>query len=485
MDASYDSLTASAEAIRTGATTATELVRASLDRIDQVEEQLHCCTQVFNERAMAVAAGIDQGERSGPLRGVPIVIKDNMCTSFGRTTCSSRMLEHFEAPYDATAVQRLEAAGAVIIAKSNLDEFAMGSSTEHSAFGATRNPWDTDRVPGGSSGGSAAAVAAGYALAAVGSDTGGSIRQPAAFCGVVGFKPTYGRISRYGLVAFASSLDQIGPLTRNVTDAALLTEVMGGFDPMDSTSSQKSFTGLCDDIDRPIEGLRIGLASQYLSDDNDPAVAQAIDEAVKLYRDAGATIVEVDLPHTEYGIPIYYIVAPAEASSNLARYDGVHYGHRTEDPENLVDLYAASRSEGFGSEVQQRIMLGTYALSSGYYDAYYLRALKVRRLIKNDFDTAFESCDVILCPTTPTPAFRFAEKSDDPLKMYLNDIYTVNANLAGLPAISVPAGTVEVGDKNLPLGVQLIGPAFEDARVLRAGRMYEVLRGEVAATAPI
>ncbi len=385
------------------------------------------------------------------------------------------MLENFQAPYMATAVERLEQAGAIILGKTNLDEFAMGSSTENSAFGPSRNPWDTRCVTGGSSGGSAAAVMADFCAGALGSDTGGSVRQPAAFCGLVGIKPTYGRISRFGLVAYASSLDQIGLMTHSVGDAALLLGVISGNDPRDSTSANLPVPEYLANLEQPRPGIgvRIGLARQYLSDANAPAIAKAVDAAVETYKQAGATIVEVDLPHTRYGIPTYYIVATAEASSNLARYDGVRYGHRSEKAEDLIDLYARSRAEGFGPEVKRRIMLGTYVLSSGYYDAYYLRALKVRRLIKRDFDQAFEHCDAILCPTATGPAFRFGEKTDNPLAMYLNDVYTVNANLAGIPAINLPAGWTEAGGKRLPLGIQLLGKAFDEDRLLGLGRIYE------------
>jgi aspartyl-tRNA(Asn)/glutamyl-tRNA(Gln) amidotransferase subunit A len=463
------------DAIAAKKVTATRVTEAYLQRIAALNDELGAYTQVFAERALQRAAEVDAGRATGSLAGVPIAIKDNLCTTFGRTTCSSKMLENFESPYDATVVRRLEAAGAVILGKTNLDEFAMGSSTENSAFAPTRNPWDTTRVPGGSSGGSAAAVAAGLCAAALGSDTGGSIRQPAALCGIVGLKPTYGLVSRYGLVAYASSLDQIGPMTRSVGDAALLLNVIAGHDPLDSTSADDEARGSTsgDEIDylaalgQPVDKLRIGLARQYLSDANDPQVNAAIDAAVAQLREFGAEIVEVDLPHTEYGIATYYIVATAEASSNLARYDGVHYGHRTPKPDDLIDLYAASRAEGFGDEVKRRIMLGTYTLSSGYYDAYYLRALKVRRLIKQDFDQAFAQCDAILCPTTTHPAFAFGDKTDDPLAMYLNDVYTVNCNLAGIPGLALPAGFAEADERRLPIGLQLLGPTFSESRLFQ------------------
>ncbi len=452
---------------------AAEATRAYLDRIEAHNANLHVYREVYADRAMERAQAVDAGEVTGPLAGVPIAIKDLLCTDYGHTTCSSKMLEHFRAPYTATAVQKLEDAGAVILGKTNMDEFAMGSSTENSAFETTRNPWDTDRVPGGSSGGSAAAMSADLCAASIGTDTGGSIRQPAALCGVVGMKPTYGRISRHGLVAFASSLDQVGPFTRTVADTALLLKVMMGHDPLDSTSANVPVPDDLDHVDDTPKGLRIGIAKEYLSDSNDPAVAAATEQAIRVYKDAGAEIVEVSLPHTEYGIPVYYIVATAEASSNLARYDGVHYGHRTDKATDLIDLYCRSRAEGFGDEVKRRIMLGTYALSSGYYDAYYNRALKVRRLIKNDFDKAFESCDVILCPTTTAPAFKIGEMADDPLAMYLNDVYTVNCNLAGIAGISLQGGTTEVDGKTLPVGVQLLGAAFDESRLLKVARVFE------------
>jgi aspartyl-tRNA(Asn)/glutamyl-tRNA(Gln) amidotransferase subunit A len=465
------------DAIAGKAVTATDAVRAYLDRIEALEPTIQAFNEVYADRAIERAAAVDRGQITGPLAGVPIALKDNMCTTFGRTTCASKILADFQSPYDGTVSLKLEAAGAIIIGKTNMDEFAMGSSTENSGTHPTRNPWDTDRVPGGSSGGSAAAMAADFAAGTLGSDTGGSIRQPAALCGVVGIKPTYGLISRFGLVAFASSLDQIGPFARSVEDAALLLNVIAGHDPHDSTSAPESVSGPLPDyaagLDEPIDGLKIGIARQYMGEGNVPEVQAMMDEALAVYKDCGAEIVEVDLPHTEYGIPAYYIVATAEASSNLARYDGVHYGHRTEAPEDLIDMYAASRAEGFGEEVKRRIMLGTYALSSGYYDAYYLRALKVRRLIKQDFDRAFEQCHAIICPTTPDPAFKFGEKTDDPLAMYLTDVYTVGAPLAGIPGISVPGGFAERDGRSLPIGLQLLGPTFSEGELLRVAKIFE------------
>ncbi|MEX0887102.1 MAG: Asp-tRNA(Asn)/Glu-tRNA(Gln) amidotransferase subunit GatA [Phycisphaeraceae bacterium] len=458
------------DAIARGDVTAEAVTQAYLERIERLDPQLNTYHETYPERALEQARAVDTGSRTGVLAGVPIALKDLLATDYGHTTCSSRMLADFKAVYMSTVARKLEEAGAVVLGKTNMDEFAMGSSCEHCASGQVRNPWDDEAVPGGSSGGAAAAMAADLCAGSVGSDTGGSIRQPAALCGVVGLKPTYGRVSRWGLVAFASSLDQLGPITHTVADAALMLKVMAGHDPLDSTSAEVTLEADVEDVDAPMDGpLRIGVAKQYLSDANDAAVNEATQRAIQIYRDAGAKVVEVDLPHTEYGIPTYYIVATAEASSNLARYDGVHYGHRAANPDDLFDLYAKSRSEGFGDEVKRRIMLGTYALSSGYYDAYYVRALKVRRLIKQDFDAAFEQCDAILAPTTQGPAFDIGGKIDDPLAMYLNDIYTVGANLAGIPAVSLPAGF----GGGRPVGVQLLGGPFSEARLLRIARLHE------------
>ena len=469
-----DTLLAARDAVRAKSVSSVELTRAALDRISGLDARLGAFVSTFADRALARAKDVDAGRISGALAGVPVAIKDNLCTTFGATTCSSRMLQDFHAPYDATVVRKLEGAGAVIVGKTNLDEFAMGSSTENSALKKTRNPWDPSRVPGGSSGGSAAAVAAGMALGALGSDTGGSIRQPAGMCGVVGLKPTYGRVSRFGLVAFASSLDQVGPLTRTVGDAALMLGVIAGHDARDSTSVPDAVPDYLAGIDRPVEKLRVGIAKEFnLAEGVDPAVKSAVDGAVRQFQSLGAELVEVSLPHTEYGIAAYYVIAPCEASSNLARYDGVHFGHRTKEPvRDIVELFSRSRAEGFGEEVQRRIMIGTYALSSGYYDAYYVRALKVRRLIRQDFDAAFQKCDVILCPTSPTPAFLIGEKADDPLAMYLTDVFTVTANIAAIPGISLPCGFTK-GDKPLPIGLQLLGPAFGEEKLLRVARVYE------------
>jgi aspartyl-tRNA(Asn)/glutamyl-tRNA(Gln) amidotransferase subunit A len=476
------------DAIRSREVSAEETAKASLARIDAHDGQLHAFLQTFPERALDAARDTDRrianGEHVGPLAGVPIALKDNICLSHGRTTCASRFLEHYESPFTCTAAQKLIDAGAVVMGKTNLDEFAMGSSTEHSAFGPSFNPWDTTRVPGGSSGGSASALAARMVSASIGSETGGSVRQPASITNLVGIKPTYGRVSRYGLVAFASSLDQISPFGRTVADAALMLHTIAGHDPLDSTSATAEVPDYLHDLDRPIEGLRLGVPSQARSERNHPAVAACFEEAVETYRARGATIVDIELPHLDYGVAAYYIVNPAEASSNLARFDGIRYGRRAtiEKSESLETLYARSRAEGFGAEVQRRIMLGTHALSSGYYDAYYLTALKTRRLIKQDFDNAFDTgagkpgVHAILMPSTTGPAFKIGEKSNDPLALYLEDIYTVMANLAGLPAMSQPMGFAEKAGTNgehLPVGLQIYCPALAESRMLRIARMYE------------
>jgi aspartyl-tRNA(Asn)/glutamyl-tRNA(Gln) amidotransferase subunit A len=484
------------DALAAGELSAEQAARACLDAIESRNPQLNAFNEVFSERALEQARQIDRrraaGEDVGPLAGVPVAIKDNLCTDYGRTSCSSRMLADFRAPYTATAVARLEAAGAVILGKTNMDEFAMGSSCEHSATGPARNPWDASRVPGGSSGGSAAAVAGRLAPAALGSDTGGSIRQPCAFCGCAGLKPTYGRVSRYGLVAFGSSLDQIGPIGRDVADCALLAEAISGHDPADSTAIDEPVPAYGREIDRPVENLRIGLPKEFFTDALSAEIRGILLRAAASLEAAGAELVEVSLPHSRidiagdgslssYAVACYYIVCMSEASSNLARYDGMHYGHRSDAPPcDIVDSYCKSRAEGFGEEVQRRVMLGTYTLSSGYYDAYYNKALKVRRLIKNDFDAAFEHCDVMLCPATPTTAFALGEKLQDPLTMYLADIYTLSLNLAGLPGLALPAG---LSAENLPVGMQLIGPVFSESLLLRTGRMYETASG-VRAPAP-
>ncbi len=459
--------------IAQGASARTHAER-TLDRIEAANPRLNAFNELFRESAIRQADAVDRGLRDRPLAGLTIAVKDNIATTEGHTTCSSKMLKNYRSPFDATIIGRLREAGAVFVGKTNLDEFAMGSSTENSAFGTTRNPWDTSRVPGGSSGGSAAAMAADLCDIALGSDTGGSIRQPASLCGVVGLKPTYGRVSRYGLVAFGSSLDQIGPITRTVRDAAAVLQVIAGHDPRDSTSADLPVDDYLAALDRPIEGLRVGLPKEYVSDANDPAVNAAIRAAAEIYRGLGATIVDVDLPLTDLGISTYYVIAPAEASSNLARFDGIRYGHRASlaAGEDLFDLYSKSRAEGFGPEVKRRIMIGTYVLSSGYYDAYYKRSLQVRRLISNEFERAFESCDVLLGPTAPTPAFEIGGKSD-PLSMYLCDVYTVNTNIAGICGMSLQGGMTEINGKRLPIGIQLQAKPFAESTLLRAARMFE------------
>ena len=452
-----------------------ELVRAHLDRIINVDEKLGAFLRVDAERALARAAAIDEaiarGEDPGPLAGVPVAVKDVLVTEGLETTAASRILAGWVPPYDGTAVARLRAAGAVLLGKLNCDEFAMGSSNESSAYKPCRNPWDLERVPGGSSGGSAAAVAAGLCAATLGTDTGGSIRQPAGHCGVVGAKPTYGRVSRWGAIAFASSLDQIGPLTRTVEDAALLLEIIAGLDPRDSTSVNAPVPRYRDALGGGVAGLKIGLPREYFAAELDRDVAAVTDSAVAALREAGAEPVEVSLPHTRFALPTYYLLAPAEASSNLARYDGVRYGLRegTSTNDSLLDMYRQTREAGFGTEVKRRIMLGTYALRAGYYDAYYKKAQQVRALIKRDFDQAFEAVDMVLAPVAPTPAFRLGEKST-PIDMYLADVFTLSCNLAGLPGITVPAG---LSSQNLPIGVQLLGRALDESTLFRAAAALE------------
>jgi aspartyl-tRNA(Asn)/glutamyl-tRNA(Gln) amidotransferase subunit A len=451
-------------------------MEAVFEAIEKYEPTLGAYISTFKEEALAKANEVDgkiaAGETVGGLAGVPVVIKDNICTRFGATTCASRILEHFHAPYNATVVEKLLAADAVMVGKANMDEFAMGSSTENSGLKQTVNPWDTSRVPGGSSGGPAAAVAGRLCFAALGSDTGGSIRQPASFCGVVGLKPTYGRVSRYGLVAYGSSLDQIGPITRTVEDCALMMNVIAGQDVADSTSVGEQIAPVPDyleKLDEPIEQLKIGVVPKF-SAGADAEVQKALGDAIDVYKGLGAETAEIDMPHLDYAIAAYYVIATAEASSNLARYDGVHYGHRTQSPKDYIEVYSKSRAEAFGKEVKRRIMLGTYALSSGYYDAYYSKALKVRNLIRRDFTEAFKKCDCIMMPVSPTTAFKIGEKIDDPLQMYLSDIYTIAANLAGVPGISIPCGIDEGG---LPIGLQVLAPAFGEDKLLRIARMFE------------
>jgi aspartyl-tRNA(Asn)/glutamyl-tRNA(Gln) amidotransferase subunit A len=485
--------------IRGDGASSVEATRAYLDRIAALDKSINAFLRVDADRALAAAAAVDarraRGESLGLLAGLPVAVKDVLCTRDEPTTCASRMLEKFVPPYDATVIARLRAADAVLIGKTNMDEFAMGGSGENSAFGPTRNPWDRERITGGSSSGSAAAVAARMAPAAIGSDTGGSIRQPAGLCGITGLKPTYGRVSRYGLVAFASSLDQVGPLARSAEDVALLLEVIAGHDPRDSTSLAVPVERYSESVSRPIDKLRLGVAKEHFGEGLDVEVAAAVREAIKVYESLGATVEEISLPHSKYAVATYYIIAPCEASSNLARYDGAHYGYRTDERAMLAELeaerkalfaakrdsaddldsplvrmYRKSRSEAFGPEVKRRIMLGTYALSAGYYDAYYLKALKVRRLIRQDYDRAFEKVDLIVGPVTATPAYRIGEKANDPLSMYLDDVYTVSANLAGCCGIAFPCGRSSGG---LPIGVQLQGPPLAEDELLRAANMYQ------------
>jgi aspartyl-tRNA(Asn)/glutamyl-tRNA(Gln) amidotransferase subunit A len=461
-----------AREIREGKTTATAAVERSLDRLKRIEPKLSAFNTVMAERALDRAKALDAATPSGPLHGVPIALKDNICTRGVPTTASSKILAGFSPPYDATVVERLEKAGAVIIGKTNLDEFAMGSSTENSALGPSKNPWDVTRTPGGSSGGSAAAVAARIVPLALGSDTGGSIRQPAGLCGIVGFKPTYGRVSRYGLLAFASSLDQIGPFATTVEDAALALQVIGGFDAHDSTSSPEQMPDLLAALTGDVKGLRIGVPRAFLGEGVDTEVLKAFESALATLAARGAALVDIDLPHAPYGIPVYYLICTAEASSNLARYDGVRYGLRTtlEKDDGLLQMYERTRDQGFGAEVKRRIMLGTYVLSAGYYDAYYLKAQQVRTLLLQDYQHAFERVDVVATPTTPTPAFKLGEKTSDPVQMYLNDIFTVSANLTGLPSISVPCG---FSASRLPIGFQLTGRAFDEPTLLGAADAFQ------------
>ena len=455
-----------------GDASASEVVDSVHGRIDDVEEKIKAYVTLTREEAKEMASSADRDIAVGKkktLSGIPIAIKDNMCTKGISTTCASKILQNFVPPYESTVTSKLIESGYVLAGKTNLDEFAMGSSTENSGFHTTKNPWDTERIPGGSSGGSAAAVAADECIAALGSDTGGSIRQPASLCGVVGLKPTYGRVSRYGLVAFASSLDQIGPITKNVTDAAILLNVLSGRDPLDSTSAPVDVPDFTAVVGRDIKGLKIGIPKEYLIEGMDPEVEGAVRAAIKEFESLGAVPVDVSLPHTGYAVATYYVLATSEASSNLARYDGVKYGFRA-GGKDLMEMYMNSRAKGFGAEVKRRIMLGTYTLSSGYYDAYYKKAQQVRTLIKNDFESAFGQADLILTPTSPTPAFRIGEKTADPLQMYLADIFTISVNLAGVPGISIPCGFTSGG---LPIGLQLIGRHFDEETIFRASYAYE------------
>ncbi len=460
-----------------GETTSVELTRVCLERIKATDDQLNAFITLCEDEALVAAAAADERLAAGdaqPFTGIPLAVKDIFNTLDVRTTCASKILDNYISPYDATTVAKLKEQGAVIVGKLNMDEFAMGSSNENSAAGSVRNPWNLNCVPGGSSGGSAATVAARQVLASLGTDTGGSIRQPAALCGVVGLKPTYGRVSRYGVVSYASSLDQVGPFATNVEDCAMLLGAIAGYDPADSTSVDTPVPDYSATLKDGVKGKKIGLPKEYFIEGLDPQVKQAIDKAIDAYKELGAEIVEVELPHTSYAVACYYLLATAEASSNLARYDGVRYGVRKDNGEGLIQMYQQSRAAGFGTEVKRRIMLGTYALSSGYYDAYYLKAQKVRTLIRQDFLKAFEQVDLLLTPVAPTPAFKLGEKTDDPLQMYLCDIFTIPVNLAGTCAMSLPCGLSEEG---LPIGVQLIGKPFEEAELLQAAYAYEQVSG--------
>lgn len=461
------------EKIKNGETSATQITESVFDRINAVEERVHSYIRLMRDEALAAAKKADEEIKKGKintLTGIPIALKDIVCTKGINTTCGSRILHNFVPPYDATVVEKLRNAGAVFVGKANMDEFAMGSSTETSYFGVTRNPWDLERIPGGSSGGSATAVAADECIASIGSDTGGSIRQPAAHCGVVGLKPTYGRVSRFGLIAFASSLDQIGPFTKDVEDCALMMNVLAGYDPRESTSVPMEVPDYRQFVGRDIKGWKIGIPQEYFIEGIDPEVSAAVKKAITVVQACGGQCVDISLPHTEYCLAVYYIIAPAEACSNLARYDGVRYGHRASEVKDLLEMYKRTRREGFGAEVKRRIMIGTYALSAGYYDAYYKKASQVRALIRRDFDEAFQKCDVILTPTTPTPAFKIGEKTDTPLQMYLSDIFTISTNLAGNPGISVPCGFTAAG---LPMGVQFLAGHFEEGKLIQIASAYE------------
>ena len=459
-------------ALHNGDISSVELTQHYLDRINTYNNELNAYITVAEDHALTQARAADvqlQQKTAGKLTGIPLAPKDIFCTEGLRTSCASKMLDNFIAPYNATVVEKINQAGMVTLGKTNMDEFAMGSSNETSFYGQVQNPWDNQAVPGGSSGGSAAAVAANLAPIATGTDTGGSIRQPASLCNLTGLKPTYGRISRYGMIAFASSLDQAGPMARSAEDAALLLNEMAGFDPRDSTSVEQDVPDYTASLNNSLEGLKIGLPRQYFGEGLDPEVAATVEAAIKTYESLGATIKEITLPNSHLAVPTYYVVAPAECSSNLSRMDGVRFGHRCEDPKDLLDLYQRSRGEGFGEEVKRRIMIGTYALSAGYYDAYYLKAQQCRRLISDDFTQAFNDVDVIMGPTVPTTAFKLGDKKDDPVAMYLADIYTISTNLAGLPGVSIPAGFVN----NMPVGLQIIGNYFDEARLLNVAHRYQ------------
>jgi len=459
--------------LREGETTSVAITESVFKRIEAVEDKVHSYITLTEDLAFQQAEQADrnmQSGRGGPLTGIPIALKDIVCTEGTRTTCGSHILENFIPPYDSTVVRKFREAGAVFPGKTNMDEFAMGSSTETSYFGITRNPWDLSKIPGGSSGGSASAVAADECIAAIGSDTGGSIRQPAALCGVVGMKPTYGRVSRYGLIAFASSLDQIGPFSKDVEDCAIMMNAIAGYDPKDSTSVPAEVPDYTRFLSKGIEDWTVGVPREYFIEGIDPEVLDAVKRAMQVVEDAGAKIIEISLPHSEYCVAVYYVIAPSEASSNLARYDGVRYGFRSREGRDLMEMYKMSRSAGFGDEVKRRIMIGTHSLSSGYYDAYYKKASQVRALLRRDFDEAFRQCDAIIAPVTPTPAFGIGEKMDDPLQMYLCDIFTISCNLAGIPGISVPCGYTQSG---LPVGVQFLTGHFEEGKLLQIAAAYE------------
>ncbi|HNZ64255.1 MAG TPA: Asp-tRNA(Asn)/Glu-tRNA(Gln) amidotransferase subunit GatA [Smithella sp.] len=459
--------------IRNGSATAVQITESVFSRIDAVEERVHAYIRLLKEQAFASAQKADEDIKRGDIKlltGIPVALKDIVCTKGILTTCGSHILHNFVPPYNATVVEKLKDAGAIFVGKANMDEFAMGSSTETSYFGPTFNPWDLERIPGGSSGGSAAAVAADECIASIGSDTGGSIRQPAALCGIVGLKPTYGRVSRFGLIAFASSLDQIGPFTKDVEDCAIMMNVLAGYDPRESTSVPENVPDYTQFAGRDIKGWKIGIPKEYFIDGIDAEVNNALKTAMQVIEQSGGQCVDISLPHTQYCVATYYIIAPAEASSNLARYDGVKYGFRAADVRELLEMYKTTRMQGFGAEVKRRIMIGTYALSAGYYDAYYKKASQVRSLIKRDFDEAFKICDVILTPTTPTPAFKIGEKTDDPLQMYLSDVFTISTNLAGIPGISVPCGFTSGG---LPIGVQFLAGHFEEGKLIQVASAYE------------
>ena len=465
-------ITQARELLRNKKLSSVQLTEAVFNRIDQVEDKVKAFVHLMKEKALQQAKDADNRIAAGeeaPLLGIPIALKDLICTEGSRTTCSSKILDQFISPYNATVTERLNQAGAVIVGKANMDEFAMGSSNENAHHHPTRNPWNLERVPGGSSGGSAAAVAAHECVAALGSDTGGSIRQPASFCGVTGLKPTYGRVSRFGLVAFASSLDQIGPLTKTVADAAILMNVIGGKDSRDSTSANVALPDFTQALQKDVKGMKLGIPKEYFTGGINPEVEKAVQEGIRTLESLGMQTVEVSLPHLDYAVATYYIIACAEASTNLSRYDGVKYGYRTDKSDNLVNMYENTREEGFGEEVKRRIILGTFVLSTGYYDAYYLKAQKVRTLIKQDFENALKQCDVIASPVTPYPAFKLGEKLDDPLQMYLADIYTISSNLAGIPAMSIPCGFAE----GLPVGLQLMGKHFGEESLITVGHQFQ------------